>query len=174
MDSIILLSMDFSPIKPNFGLLLWTVIVFLIFWLIIGKLAFKPIIKALNDRANDIQDSLNAAKTAREEMKNLISENERISAEAREEKMRIIRDAKESANALIAEARDKAKEEAQRIVTNAKLDIENAKKAALVDVKNQVGAMAVDIAETVIRQKLSADTEQQDYIKRLVEEIKVN
>ena len=50
--------LDFSPIKPTFGLLFWSTIIFLIFWLIIGKFAFKPIVKALNDRADDIQKSL--------------------------------------------------------------------------------------------------------------------
>ncbi len=174
MDSMILLAMDFSPIKPTFGLLFWTSLIFILFWVIVGKLAFKPIIQALNDRAGSIQESLDAAKTAREEMKNMKSENERIMAEAREEKMRIIREAKEAANMLIAEARDKAKEEAQRIVTNAKNDIENAKKAALVDVKNQVGAMAVDIAEKVIRQNLKDDSSQQEYIKRLVDDLNSN
>ena len=174
MDSLILLSIDFSPIKPTFGLLFWSSLIFLILWLIIGKFAFKPIISALNSRANDIQDSLNAAKNAKEEMMKLKSENEQIMNEAREEKMRILRDAKESANQIVAEARDKAKEEAQRIVVNAKNDIENAKKSALVDVKNQVGVMAVDIAEKIIRQKLETDQNQQDYIKRLVDEIKVN
>ncbi|MDQ3142230.1 MAG: F0F1 ATP synthase subunit B [Bacteroidota bacterium] len=166
--------LDFSPIKPAFGLLFWSFLVFTFFWLIVGKLAFKPILKALNDRSNDIQYSLDSAKRAKEEMAQLKSENERVLAEAREEKMKIIREAKDSANILIGEAKEKAKEEAQRIVVNAKNDIETAKKAALVDVKNQVGAMAVEIAEKVIRKDLSSNQQQQDYIKRLVDEIKMN
>lgn len=99
----------------------WSTIIFLIFWLIIGKFAFKPIVKALNDRADDIQKSLDSAKNAKLEMSQLKAENETILAEAREEKMRIIKEAKDAANLLIAEGRDKAKEEAQRIVVNAKM-----------------------------------------------------
>ena len=67
---------------------------------------------------------------------------------------------------------EKAKEEANRIMVNSKNDIENAKKAALVDIKNQVGVMALDIAEKVMRKDLASS--QQDYVKRLVDEIKMN
>lgn len=165
---------EFSPIKPEFGLLFWASVVFILFWSIIGKLAFKPIINALNDRSNSIQDSLSAALKAREEMQNLKNENDKLMAEAREEKMRIIKEAKDAGNSIIAEAKEKAKEEAQRITINAKNEIENAKTAALVDVKNQVGAMAVDIAEKILRKDLGNDTSQQDYVKKLVDELKMN
>jgi len=165
---------EFSPIKPEFGLLFWASVVFILFWSVVGKLAFKPIINALNDRSNTIQDSLDAANKAREEMKNLQNENDRLMAEAREEKMRIIKEAKDAGNAIIAEAKEKAKEEAQRITVNAKNEIETAKTAALVDVKNQVGVMAVDIAEKILRKNLGNDATQQEYVRKLVDEIKMS
>ncbi len=163
---------DFSPLKPDFGLLFWSTVFFLLFWFLIGKLAFKPIIKALKDRQDDIQHSLDEAKTARTEMSNLKVENEKILAEAREEKMNIIKEAKESANILVTEARDKAKEEAQRILQQAKADIENAKKAAMVDVKNEIGVMALQIAEKVIRKELSNKPANVDYVNTLLNEVK--
>ena len=49
---------DFSVIKPDFGLLFWTSIFFLLFWLLIGKFAFKPIAESLKKRTSDIQDAL--------------------------------------------------------------------------------------------------------------------
>ncbi len=165
---------DFSPIKPEFGLLLWASVVFFIFWIIVGKLAFKPIIRALNERGNSIQESLDAAKKAREEMLNLQSENDRIMSEAREEKMRIIKEAKDAGQSIVNDAKERAKEEAQRITISAKNEIETAKMAALVDVKNQVGAMAIDIAEKILRKNLSNDTTQQEYVKKLVDEVKMN
>lgn len=165
---------DFSPLKPDFGLLLWSVVFFLLFWFIIGKLAFKPIIKALKDRQDEIQNSLDSAKIARAEMANLKAENEKILAEAREEKMNIIKEAKESATILVTEARDKAKEEAQRLLQQAKSDIENAKKAAMVDVKNEIGVMALQIAEKVIRKELTGDKANTDYVNKLVDEVSKN
>lgn len=171
--NIILLA-DFSVIKPTFGLLFWSALIFLIFWFVIGKLAFRSIIDSLNSRANDIQSSLDAAKKAKEEMKSLIAENDKIMAEARDEKMKIIKEAKEAANQIVAEAKEKAKEEANRLMVASKNDIDNAKKAALVDIKNQVGAMAIDIAEKVIRKDLASAQPHQEYVKRLVDEIKMN
>ena len=60
MDFILLA--DFSPIKPDFGLLFWTTIIFGLFWWLIGRFAFRPIANALKERQNDIQDSLDEAK----------------------------------------------------------------------------------------------------------------
>jgi F-type H+-transporting ATPase subunit b len=137
-------------------------------------MAFKPIVKALKDRQDEIQSSLDAAKDARAEMSNLKAENEKILAEAREEKMNIIKEAKESATIVIAEARDKAKEEAQRLLQQANLDIENAKKAAMVDVKNEIGKMALQIAEKVIRKELADKPANVDYVNKLVNEVKDN
>ncbi|MFZ1255192.1 MAG: F0F1 ATP synthase subunit B [Saprospiraceae bacterium] len=162
---------DFSPLKPDFGLLFWSSVFFLLFWFLIGKMAFKPIVKALKDRQDEIQNSLDAAKQARSEMSNLKVENEKILAEAREEKMNIIKDAKESATIVIAEARDKAKEEAHRIMQQAKQDIETAKKAAMVDVKNEIGVMALQIAERVIRKELKDKQPNIEYVNKLVDEI---
>lgn len=163
---------DFSPLKPDFGLLFWSSVFFLLFWLLIGKFAFKPIVNALKVRQDEIQNSLDAAKTARTEMSNLKVENERILAEAREEKMNIIKEAKESATIVITEARDKAKEEAQRLLQQAKFDIENAKKAAMVDVKNEIGVMALQIAEKVMRKELSNKTANVEYVNALLNEVK--
>ncbi len=169
-----ILLVDFSPLKPDFGLLFWSSVFFLLFWFLIGKMAFKPIVKALKDRQDEIQSSLDAAKDARAEMSNLKAENEKILAEAREEKMNIIKEAKESATIVIAEARDKAKEEAQRLLQQANLDIENAKKAAMVDVKNEIGKMALQIAEKVIRKELADKPANVDYVNKLVNEVKDN
>jgi F-type H+-transporting ATPase subunit b len=168
------LAVDFSPIKPDFGLLFWTLLIFLLFWGIIGKFAFGPIRSALSKREKDIQDALDQAKMAREEIANMKSENVALLAEAREERTQILQQAKENKNAIIAEAKEKAKEEAQKIVSNAKNDIENEKKAALIEIKNSVGSMALEIAEKVIRKELQGDKEQTSFVDKLVDDFKLN
>lgn len=166
--------MDFSPIKPDFGLLFWASIIFLLFWFIIGRFAFKPITNALKKREDDIQSSLDEAKKAREEMANLKSENEALLKLAQEERSRILREAKEAKDSIINEAKVKAKEEAKKIVSDAKEQIENQKMAALIEVKNQVGMMSLDIAEKILRKELKGDQEQESYAQKLVEELKMN
>ena len=166
--------LDFSPIKPDFGLLLWSSIIFILFWLLMGKMAFGPIKEALKKRESDIQDALDEAKKAREEMSNLKAQNEQILAEAREERSKILKQAKEMKDSMIKDAKEKAREEAQKIVTNAKNEIDNLKSAALVDLKNQSGMMALEIAEKIIKKQLSGDSEQEKFANSLIDDIKLN
>ena len=93
--NIVLLA-DFSVIRPEPGMLIWTTIIFLLFWFILGKLAFKPIGEALKSRENSIQSALDEAKNARLEMEHLKSENDKILAEAREERSKMLKEAKET------------------------------------------------------------------------------
>ncbi len=164
----------FAPFQPTPGLAIWSVIIFLLFWFIFGKLAFKPIIEALNTREDDIQNALDEAKRAKEEMSSLKSENEALLQKAREERTAMLNEAKETKNAIIAEARDKAKADANKIMADAKVEIENQKKAALAEVKGQVGAIAIDIAEKVLKKELKGNTEQTDLVNKLVAEINQN
>ena len=166
--------LDFSPIKPDFGLLLWSSVIFILFWVLMGKMAFGPIKEALKKRESDIQDALDEAKNARDEMSNLKAENEQILIQAREERSKILKEAKEIKDTVIKEAKDKAKEEAQKIVTNAKNEIENQKTAALIDLKNQSGMMALEIAEKIIKKQLSGDSEQEKFANSLIDDIKLN
>ncbi|HMR44094.1 MAG TPA: F0F1 ATP synthase subunit B [Saprospiraceae bacterium] len=166
--------LDFSPIKPDFGLLFWSTVIFGLFWLMIGKFAFRPIANALKKREEDIQTSLDQAKKAREEMANLKSENEELLKLAQEERQKILREAKEAKDAIVAEAREKAKDESKRIVAEAKELIENQKMAAIVDLKNQAGRMAIEIAEKIMRKDLAGDTEQEAFVKKLVDDTKLN
>jgi F-type H+-transporting ATPase subunit b len=166
--------LDFSVIKPDFGLIFWTTIIFLLFWWMMTKFAFRPISEALKKRESDIQNSLDEAKRTRQEMANLKAENEELLALAREERAKILKEAKDAGNNLIAEAKEKAKEEAQKIVANAKEQIEHQKMAAIVDLKNQVGKISIEIAEKVIRKELQDNTAQEEYVNGLVKEIKLN
>lgn len=165
---------SFDPIKPDLGLILWTTIIFAIFWLVIGKLAFKPIAEALKKRSTDIQDALDKADKARAEMQNLNAENEQLLADARIERALLLKEANDAKNEIIAEAKVKAKEEAKRLLENAKIEINSQKDAAIIEVKNKVGTMAIDIAEKVLRRELSGNKEQESFVSQLVDDIKLN
>lgn len=166
--------LGFNPMLPDVGLIVWSTVTFLAFWLIVGKFAFKPISGALRKREDDIQTALDEAKKAQEEMAALKADNERILSEAREERARILKESKDAGDKIISESKAKAKDEADKIVSNAKLEIENQKKMAIDEVKNQVGNMALDIAEKVLRKELANDAAQQSYVDDLVRDIKLN
>jgi F-type H+-transporting ATPase subunit b len=165
---------SFTPFQPTPGLAIWSLLTFLLFWFIMSKVAFKPISEALAKRENDIQDAIDQAKKAREEVSNMKSDNEKLLAEAREERAKMLQEAKEIKNQMISEAKDKAKEEASKIVANAMSDIDNKKKAAMLEVKNEIGSMALGIAEKVIRKELQNNPEQQTYVNTLVKEMNLN
>lgn len=165
---------DFSVIRPEPGLFVWTVLIFAIFWWLMSKFAFKPIQAALKQRDEDIQNALDEAKRAREEMSNLVSENEKLLAQASEERAKILKEAKAAKDAIITEAKEKAKEEAKKIVGNAKSEIENLRMAAIIDLKNQLGNNAIEIAEKILRKELKGNAEQESFVQTLVDEIQLN
>ena len=165
---------DFSVIKPDPGLLFWTTVIFLLFWYIMSRFAFKPIAEALKKREMDIQAALDEAKMARKEMANLQAENEILLNQAREERTQMLKEAKDLKDQIITEAKERANAEYKRKVESAIRDIENQKNAAMVDLKNKAGQMANDIAEKIIKKDLANNPEQVTYAKSLVDNIKLN
>ncbi len=159
---------DFSVIKPDPGLLFWTLLIFLLVWGLLGRTAFGPIQRALRKRNTDIQDSIDEAKRVRAEMEKLSADNQQLLAEAREERTRIIRQAETEAATIVSASKEEAKTVARKIATDTQRDIENMRQAAVTDLKKQVGTMAVDIAEQILRKQLDAKTEQEAYVQTLV------
>lgn len=164
----------FPPFQPSPGLALWSTIIFLLFWWIMSKYAFKPMMNGLKKREDGIKSALAEAQKAREEMANLKAENESILAEARDERAKMLKEAKETRDAIINEAKDKAREEANRLTSTAKMEIENEKKAAMIEVKNEVGNIATEIAEKILRKELKGNPDHQSYVNTLVGEMNMN
>ena len=156
---------------PEIGLIFWTLLIFLLFWFLMAKFAFKPIGAALKDREDSINNSLEAAERAKEEMAALNAENEKIIAAAREEKARILMEAKESGDRYINEAKEKAKMDAKKIVDAATTEIQLQKTSALAEVKNQVGLIAVQMAEQVLGKELKDPKEQENYVSDLIKNL---
>lgn len=156
---------------PSIGLLVWTLIAFLLVFFILKKFAWKIIIKSLNDREKGIADSLETAKQLKAEMALMKSENESLMQQAREERSKMLKEAKETREKMISEAKEQAKLEAAKVITDAHAAIQTEKMAALTDVKNQIGNMVIEIAEKVIRKQLDNKVEQEKYIQQMAGEI---
>src|SRR5687767_10714240 len=161
-------------LTPSFGLLIWTLLAFLIVLFILKKFAWKPILNSLKERENTIADSLATAERVRAEMSQLKSENEALLAKAREERAQLLKEARDTKDRIISEAKEQAKIEANKIVIDAQAAIQQQKMAALTDVKNQVGTLVIEVAEKVLRRELGNKSEQENYIKQLAEEVKLN
>lgn len=161
-------------LTPSFGLLIWTLLAFLIVFFILKKFAWKPILQSLKDRELGIADSIATAQRVKAEMAQLKSENETLLATAREERSQMLKEAKETADKMLNDAKERAQNEYNRIVTDAQQAIQQQKNAAIIDVKNQVGNLVIEVAEKVLRKELSDKTQQENYIKQLAEGAKLN
>jgi F-type H+-transporting ATPase subunit b len=161
-------------LTPEFGLLLWTLLAFLIVFFILKKMAWPAIIKGLRDRENTITDSLATAQRVKEEMALMKSENEALLAKAREERALMLKEARETKDRIINEAKDLAKAEAGKIAAEAQAAINAQKMAALTEVKNQVGKLVLETTERVLRREFANKQVQEEHIRSLVNELKMN
>jgi F-type H+-transporting ATPase subunit b len=161
-------------IKPDFGLLFWMVVSFLSVLFILGKYAWKPILKMLGDREQTIEEALSSAKKAREEVANMKAENEKLLNQARAERDQMLRDARDTRDSIVGEARNKAQQEANKILAQAREAINTEKLSAIAELKNQVAAMSIEIAEKILRQELSSYDKQKVVIENLVKDINLN
>lgn len=161
-------------VYPGTGLILWTLITFLLVLFLLGKFAWGPIMEALKQRESFIADSLQAADNAKKEMANLKAENERLIDEAKVERDRIIKDANAAARKIVDDANAEASKEAQKRVEEARIAINTEKQAALAEVKTQVAALSVQIAEKIMRQELKDEKAQKALVQDYIKDLKVN
>jgi F-type H+-transporting ATPase subunit b len=141
---------------------------------ILKKFAWKPILSSLNEREQGIADSLESAQKMKLEMAQIKSENENLLAKAREERAQLLKEARETRDRIVNEAKELAKSEANKIILDAQAAINQQKMAALTEVKNQVGNLVIEVSEKVLRRELANKAEQEGYIKKLAEEVKLN
>ena len=161
-------------LTPSFGLLLWTLLAFLIVFFILKKFAWPAIIGGLKKREETIAESLATAEKIKAEMAEMKNENEIILASAREERGKMLKEARETKDRIISEAKEQAKVEANKILTETQAAINAQKMAALTDVKNQVGRLVIEVSEKVLRKELGNKEAQEAHIKGLVDDIKMN
>lgn len=159
---------------PKLGLIFWTLIAFGITLWILGKYAWKPIMKSLDEREKNISDSIMSAENVRKEMAELKSENEALLAKAREERAIMMREAKETRDKIIIDAKEQARLEMNKIVADAQSVIHQQKMAAITDLKNQVGNLVIEVSEKVIRRELKSKEEQENYIQQLTQNVDLN
>lgn len=159
-------------VQPGIGLIFWMTVAFALLILILSKFAWKPIMKGLKDREQSIDEALNAANKAREEMKELKFSNEQLLKEAKEERDNIMREARKVKESIIESARLKANEEAQRIIENARESIQYEKMAAIHDMKNQLAQLSIEIAEKILKEELALKDKHKELIERLIDEVK--
>ncbi len=146
-----------SLLSPEPGLIFWTAITFILVLLILKKIAWGPIITALQDREKGIQSSIDRAHQAKDESEAILRKNRELLSKADAEADRILREGKDYAEKLRADITEKAQSEAKKMIASAKEEIEQEKRRALDVLRNEVADLAVKGAEKIIKTALDAD-----------------
>ncbi|WP_315578501.1 F0F1 ATP synthase subunit B [Hoylesella oralis] len=160
-----------SILTPDFGLLFWMSLAFLVVFCVLAKFGFPAIIKMVEGRKQYIDDSLRKAHEASERLDNIKQEGDAILQEAREKQAQVINEAAVTRDTMIEKAQAKAHEESARIISDAKAQIENDKQNAVRDIRAQVAELSIQIAENILREKLSSNDMQMEMIDRLLDEV---
>ena len=149
--------MDNPLVQLDPGLFVWTIITFLILLGVLTKFAWKPLLKALETRENEISQSLEDAKKAKQELERLSAEGDEIIAKARSEAQGIVSEGKKAAEQLTATTLNKAKEEAMANLSAAKEQIKIERDKAIVEIKGEVVNLSLSIAEKLVKKNLSKE-----------------
>lgn len=159
---------------PEIGLLVWNTIAFLVLLFLLAKFAWKPIMSAIHEREQSIDDALNKAELAKQEMARLTSQNQDLMQQARAERDEILKEAKTLKDSILNEAKKQAQVEGTKLIEKAKIEIENQKKVALAEVKGQVSTLSLEIAERVLRAQLDDKTKQEALVANLLKDVELN
>lgn len=161
-------------VTPGIGLIFWQTLTFLLVLLILSRYVWRPIMNALKAREGSINDALNAAEQAREDMEKLIADNEKLMVEARMERDKIIKDASSIASKIREEAKNDASKIAEKMIEDAKQTIILEKQAAVNEIRNQVAEFSIRISEKILRKKLSDKKSQKMLIAEYMKDLNLN
>lgn len=156
------------------GLFIIQSIIFLALLFLLGKFAWKPILKSIDERETSIIDALNQAKLAKQEMAQLKEDNERILREARAERDGILKEARDMKDKIVNQAKDSAKVEGEKMIEAARQSIQTEKNAAMADIKTQIGTLSVSIAENILKEKLDNDGAHNALVENILNKSNLN
>jgi len=156
------------------GLFIIQSVIFLALLFLLGKFAWKPILKSIDERETSIIDALNQAKLAKQEMAQLKEDNERILREARAERDGILKEARDMKDKIVNQAKDSAKVEGEKMIEAARQSIQTEKNAAMADIKTQIGTLSVSIAENILKEKLDNDGAQNALVENILNKSNLN
>jgi F-type H+-transporting ATPase subunit b len=152
-------------ITPNVGLMIWTIVVFVISMLILRRLVFPRIGEALDKRAKTIEGDIDQAAELRKQAESVLDEYRERLKEARAQSEEIVQRARQTAEVHEKEGKERGKELLTEAAQRAEREIEAATKRALDDLRREVADLTILATEKVTRKTLDEADQ-----RRLVEE----
>ena len=155
-----------SPlIQVTPGLMVWTIICFLITFFVLKKVAFGRIQAAIDERRERIQNAVDEADKARAEARSLVEEHRQLIGQAKSQSEEILSEARRLADAQRERVREETEEDRQRRLEETRRQIEQATQQALGQIRDEVGKLSLAAAEKITRKSLTGADQQ-----RLIDE----
>jgi F-type H+-transporting ATPase subunit b len=152
------------------GLMIWTIVCFLVTLFVLKKFAFGPIQKTIDERRERIRQSLEEADRARDEARKLIEEHRALIRQARQESDEILSEARHVADAQRERVREETEADRQRRLEETKRQIEAETRRALEQIRHEVASLALEAAQKVTRNALD-DADQRRLIEDAISEL---
>lgn len=159
-------------ITPDIGVIFWTVVTFLAVLLILGKFAWKPILKAIDEREKSMKADIENAQKTREEAEKLMAKQKNLLEEARKESSAMIEEGKRAAEQVKADMLEQAKRAEKEIVEQGRKKVEQEARNAIRGIKEQAADLAIAAARKLIISSMDEKEQKrlmEDYIKDLSE-----
>jgi F-type H+-transporting ATPase subunit b len=157
-------------VQPDPGLYIWTILTFLVLMALLARFAWRPLLEALERRASAIRQSLDDARTAKEELERVHVESARILGESRAKADEILNATRADANRFREEMKEKARAEAGALVKAAERQIQHETARALQQIRQEAVNLSVDIASKLLQRNVTA-TDNQRLIEEAVKQI---
>ena len=157
--------------KPEFGLVFWMFVAFVLLFLILAKWAWPVIIKMMEERGELIDKGVAYAQEAKSQLENANDEARRIVADAQRQQADILREAAKMKTEIIDQACADAAVEAKKVTDAAQVTIDQARKESEHQLRQEVNTYALMIAEQVLRKNMQDDKAQRELVDQLLTEV---
>jgi len=149
----------------DFGTAIWTLVIFILLLIVLGKFAWGPLLRTLQNREQFIRESLESAKAEREQAEARLREYTEQLRKAQAEAGAILDQGRREAELLKRRIQDEARSEAEALLARARREITLARDTAVKELYDLTADLAVDVAARLVRRELSEDDH-----RRLVQE----
>ncbi len=141
-------------LSPHGGLMFWTLLIFIVLWIVLSKYAFKPITAAVEAREKALQDAIEAATRNREESARLLAEQRAAIEGARNEAQRFIAEGRAAGDRMRTDMLAETRLQQQELLDRARREIEGEKNNAIAELRREAIDLAIAGASKVIEKNL--------------------
>ncbi len=160
-------------LEINPGLIIWTIITFILLLVLLRTFAWKPLLSALEKREQHIRSSIEHAENATQEAEQLAAQNRKFMSDAEVKSQKLLKDSRELGEKLKSEIIAKANQQSKHIIEQAKLEIEREKEAALLKLRSEIADLSILVASKILGETLDSDKHRR-VIDSYLEELQKN